>query len=271
MKHYLLPIGMISAGSLLLIQWSSSTPQNSLNPFPPVPQAQFRSAQLSRDSGPSTLSYRSAQTTAPSANVTKPLHLQMRRAFAEPYSFFQQKLETLKNCLTVRNCKYPQTDPQSYEIAVYEEITKTLRTLRSWVLRHNYKDERIAPFLKEFLPFEAAGVKIEALRILSTQTADPNLMEPILKHVILFYHPESVSIAMQELQRIDSPSQRDRMDDVFASVLVEGSVNAAVEIAKSLKPFIVDSNREHYRRVLQRLQRTPLSEEIAEELKAALD
>ncbi|MBY0315607.1 MAG: hypothetical protein K2Q26_08815 [Bdellovibrionales bacterium] len=271
MKHYLLPLGMISAGSLLLIQWNSPAPQSRHTPLPSVPQAQFRSAQLSKDPGTATNSQRSAQVAVPSARVTQPLQLQMQRAFAEPYAFFQQKLETLRNCLKVRNCKYPQSDPQSYEIAVYEDITKTLRTLRSWVLRHNYKDDRIAPFLKEFLPFESAGVKMEALRILSTQTADPTLVEPILNHVILFYHPESISLAMQELHRIDQPSQRDRMDEVFASVLVEGSVNAAVEIAKSLKPFVDESNRQNYRRLLHRLDRTPLSEEIAEELRSALD
>lgn len=268
MQKYILPSTLIATGALLIGHWSNQQKPNYDKLVIPPTQA-------------SPLPFiKTASSTQPSTNaIQKPLEEKIQNSnlekkksisFDQPYSYFQQRLQKLKECFRIRNCNYPQTDPKSYELALEDDVVATLKTLRAWIQRHSYVDDRIPLFMKEFLPFESANIKNESLRILRTQPPNDELIEPILLSVILYYHPESIELGMKELLRHEKPEFRTRMDDVFTSVLLNGSVNAAVEIAKSLAPFIESHNRRDYQWVLKKLSQSPINDEITEALESHL-
>jgi hypothetical protein len=191
-------------------------------------------------------------------------------SFDQPYIFFQEKLSQLGDCLTKRNCQIPEKGPKDYDAAVYSEMVRTLKTLSAWQARHKYHDERIPALMGEFLPIENAYIKIEALKILATQKVDPDNLNGLLENVLRFPQPEVIPLGVKELARYTAPEQRKRIDDVAEQVLLQGGINAAVELAREIKPLLTSSNRNRYMTILGKLQQIPLSEDIAAELRESL-
>lgn len=197
--------------------------------------------------------------------------LDYQQRFEETYAFFSSKFLTLKNCLIVKTCPYPQKGPKDYDSAVYEDVVANLKTFNSWQSRHYYVDGRISKLMRQLLPMENAYVKIEALKVLSSQSPDPQNLELILHEVVDYYQPEVIAPAMRELARFRTQDARTRIDNAVEEALLRGPLHAASEIAAQIKPLLHSGNRVRYQRILNELQSTPLSRDVEVALQASLN
>lgn len=265
MKSYLLPVGLASLGVVTLLHFKGR-PEQSMT-VPEVPRS--RATHLRSETAP--------VRTTPIKSIKRPngsntsVMKTTTSAFDRPYQFFHERLTHLNNCLESRNCKYPQRDPRAYETAVHDETETTLRTLLNWQKRHHYRDSRIPQLMTEFLKFEKTEVKQIAIEILGTQPTHPAVLESLLENVIQHPQPDAVAPAMAELARYRSRQDRARIDAVVEETLLYGGIFSAVEVAKNMAPLITPQNRSRYTSILRTLQRTPLTEDIAEALAQALD
>jgi hypothetical protein len=187
----------------------------------------------------------------------------------KPYEYFHNRLVELNKCFA-SECPFPQTDPKSYELAIYNEIHLSLLTLRTWQQRHNFKDERLSQLMTEFLPYEKAEIKKTALDILATQDPDERVVPVLLESVISYAQPDPIPKAMKELARYKDPSLKKMIDDTTIDVLTHGSVYSALEIAKNARLFVNTKNKLRYNNALKELSKQPLAQEVFEALEKSL-
>lgn len=266
MRDYILPLALASLGLFLMFSYKKNSAPETPADIPVAQSTSWSSTAASKNlaSTPTPLLPASPFSKASTALHTTP-------AFDQPYVYFQEEITRLNDCLNRQNCPYPNTDSRAYETAVYTEMVRTIKTLAGWQTRHNYQDDRIPELMSVFLRYDNPYVKIEALKVMSTQTALPNHLDDILNQVVNFSQPEPIPYAMRELQRYKRPDEIRKVDNAISKVLLNGGIYSAVEIAKNLAPLITPNNRPFYKGILLKLEDDPLNEDIYEALSSSLN
>jgi hypothetical protein len=264
MKDYVIPIVLAGLGVGLLLHNKNNTMKK--DPRPPAPLVRFRSWKTVSDAARNSESTTSAPRVSSSPLTNPAFSPPPGNSFDRPYIFFHEKLADLNECLQKRNCLIKEKGPKDYDATVYSEMLRTLKTLGAWQNRHKYQDHRIPELMADFIIIDNAYIKIEALKILGTQTPTPENLDLLLDSVLRYPQPEVIPLGIKELARYKSLEQRQRIDDVAEQVFLEGGVNSAVELAKGIKPLLTSQNRNRYLTILNQLSKIPLSAEIAQEL-----
>jgi hypothetical protein len=264
MKDYVIPVVLAGLGVGLLFHNKNNAAKK--DPRPPAPLVRFRSWKNFQDMPRDTESTPSLQRVSSLPIKSTPPSPPLGNAFDRPYIFFHEKLTDLDECLQKRNCPIKEKGPKDYDAAIYSEMLRTLKTLSAWQNRHKYQDHRIPELMADFLVVDNAYIKIEALKILGTQSPTPENLDLLLDSVLRYPQPEVIPLGIKELARYKSLEQRQRIDDVAEQVFLEGGVNSALELAKGIKPLLTSQNRNRYISILNQLSRIPLSAEIAQEL-----
>lgn len=263
MKSYIFPVTLAVAGAALMITYKSDQEKKiELPPMPKLSVVGGKDTRLVSIQKSEEVARIAPSSLTPAQFRKGAINPRRNSNFDKPYEFFHDRLLMLNQCLETGNCPFPNRDPKDYEIAVHAEAKTTLEALTTWQKRHHLRDARVTALMVNFLAFENAAVKQEALKILATQATHDGVLEPLLEYVIEYPQPDAIADGMNELQRYRSSDQRRKIDETLEQVLRNGAVNAATEIAKNVGPLIDSKNRARYVKIRDELARSPLSEEI---------
>lgn len=253
-KQYILPLGLFLVGVFILYKRPPHIEKGSRHPPPAseIPVAKYKD------------NYQNKRSTQSQAGRKALLNKEVnQQSFKAPYSYFSSQLKHFQECLKTKECpQYEQTDEKSYEVGVHQEIKTTLDTLDDWIRRHNFKDEKISPLMRELLAVDSGAVKLSVLKIMSTQNPEAKNLDSILRDVFGSYHVQPIRLGLTELSRYKDPVDQKYIHNHLQYTLLKGSLHVAEELAENIDLLIEKPSRYQYDSLLSELKRMPINEDV---------
>lgn len=170
----------------------------------------------------------------------------------------------LEKCLE-GGCTYPQTDPRSYELAVYRDMAAKLRSMGESLGDDSKEFDNHLLSILHFLEIPDGFVQEAALELLSRTTPTEESFEALQGMMQRGVDPLITGQIISEFEKYKSDSQkRASIEEVLLFSLERGPISSRSVIADRMLPFIQRESVEALKSILAKLpKKTPLSKSVA--------
>lgn len=197
-----------------------------------------------------------SKKTAANSKSNKKEESTSNQSLARPNSIkaIVNNLKILRRCHLKENCSYSKELPESYMVALADDTAFQLSQLETLVKKQNLKRKFLENIAFEFMKWDMGHVKLEALRLASTQEKSTKMRNFILTNIIDHYDAEIITPAALELGRYDSKEDRAIIVNHFVETMKTGSPFVSEELAKLSGLFINSESKGVFESALKELK-----------------
>ena len=188
----------------------------------------------------------------------------------EKIKSYKTRLRAIKGCLQTRECHYPNNDPKSYEHGVHKDMKHQLKQVYNEVRAQDEKSSEVKNIALSFLGENNDEVKLEALKILSTQDVNAENVDSIFEEVFESPNPKSSRFSMQIFASLNDEVLQKHVDEKLFTVLTRGSVYSALTVAQNINLVTDSNNRQIFIDAASEIQEQGVSQKVYEELRNQL-
>lgn len=168
----------------------------------------------------------------------------------------------LQKCIITQDCDFPQDDPRSYELAIYQKMNEHLQNI-----------DNVSNSIKEKILMSAAKysdgyVKETVLhKIMQDKMYSKQWMHIILDEYIAHHNARLIPDAIKYLKEHSSDSERGFIHQRIFSEIANGSPKVANALADNIKILLDEKSYSFYKSQISNLEEGPIRSNLNRELR----
>lgn len=175
---------------------------------------------------------------------------------------YVEKFKYLHKCISSQDCDFPQDDPRSYELAIYQEINEHLKNVD--MVNSNLKERILMAAAK----YSDGYVKETVLNtIMKDKIYSEQWMNVVLDEYIGQYNARLIPDAVQYLKDNSTAEQRDLIHQRIFNEIQTGSPKVANALAENLKLLLDENSFAFYKSKISNLEEGPIRKNLNRELR----
>lgn len=166
------------------------------------------------------------------------------------------RVKYLRKCLKSSRCKFPKTDPRSYSISVYKEITRVVKSesktwQRDWE-NYTFSDQQE---IINLISLQSGHVKAAVLDLMKgiPYLDAQSQYSLIVEHVLKFHDSSLIDESMTFLTDIVNPGNEVEIAYDLAGVIQNGSPQVSKAVARHALTFFTPSTKQIFAEVASML------------------
>ncbi|MFM6928922.1 MAG: hypothetical protein ACKOX6_10695 [Bdellovibrio sp.] len=160
------------------------------------------------------------------------------------------KIQTLVNCYSHEKCKYRQTDPKSYQVALNKEAASFLQNTKASEFSESLQMQKS---LRDLMKEGDGFVQEEVLKLMSQLPVSEENLQAIIEGLKNNYaDPLIMEQVMGELARYNNSGMAEQVRGFMAETLLSGPQYSAETAAQKIRPLLNSGNIAYYRGVAEK-------------------
>jgi len=229
-------VAVIATTGFLLLWKAEQTSQ--APSLPSIPQA------ISKLTG--TISQRLPANTKKAAMVAKSLD-EKKQLLTE--------IRELQKCYESRACRFPETDPRSYEVGVTQELRKKLSSFFTKFHTDSSARKDLETLARTFITSGENELQSEALKMFSELPISAENIESLTSGLMSAPDPEVMKQALPEFQRYLGTAWEQQVHSFLSVTISTGAHFSSEKVSENILPFINSTSYSTYQQALRTMSR----------------
>lgn len=174
---------------------------------------------------------------------------------------YKEKYLALKKCILTQDCDFPQDDPRSYELAIYQSINEMLQDVG-----------QVSDDLKEKVLISAARMNDGYIKetvikqLLKDKMHSPRWRDLVLSEYVSHHNARLIPQTVEYLKAYDTEQDKVVIHTKIFTEISNGSPKVANALAENLEQLLDEKTATFYKSQISNLKEGPIKTNLTREI-----